>query len=147
MKPKWRLLRSAVSVGAPALAFVAAANLLIRMLAIDVGDVPADLQPLAGRDFLMGTVAPVVGNTGGFFAAYRDAYRDGVEPSRKHHLLFLLPGAAFFCFGMTRGMLSLPDGASTMSVFAAIIVNIVPTAVIIPALHRLGHPETAGSPA
>ncbi|MEA2271420.1 MAG: hypothetical protein QOI98_128 [Solirubrobacteraceae bacterium] len=129
-----------MSVGIPTLVVAVAINLLLRTLAIHVADVPSDLDALNGPAFIMGTIMPVIGNTGGFFAAYRHPYRDGVEPARKHHLLFLLPGAAFFCAAMILALVSLPHGASTKEILTAVVVNIVPTALVLPALHFLGRP-------
>ena len=145
------LLRRVASIGLPAIAVAGIANLIVRTIAIHAGDVPSDLDGLNPPAIVMGTIMPIIGNCGGFVAAYKDPERERVKPAFKHHLLFFGPGAAFFTAAMTVMLLTLPAHASTASVVSVVIANIVPTAVILPALHLLGHskgqaPEPSPSP-
>jgi hypothetical protein len=145
------LLRRVASIGLPAIAVAGLANLVVRTIAIHAGDVPSDLDALNPPAIVMGTIMPIVGNGGGFVAAYKHPARDGRPAKFKDHLLFFGPGAAFFTAAMTVMLLTLPDHASAVSVAAVVVANIVPTAVILPALHLLGHsqrhaPEPSPSP-
>jgi hypothetical protein len=133
------LLRRVASIGLPAIALAGIANLIVRTIAIHAGDVPSDLDALNPPAIVMGTIMPMIGNGGGFVAAYKDPEREGTEPEFKHHLMFFGPGALFFIAAMTVMMVTLPSHPSTGSVIAVVIANVIPTAVILPALHFFGH--------
>ncbi len=53
----------------------------------------------------------------------------------------MIPGAVFFCGGMTLAMHALPDAASTSSILVATAVNTVPSAVIVTGLLLFGWPQ------
>jgi lipopolysaccharide export LptBFGC system permease protein LptF len=79
----------------------------------------------------------VLGNTFGFFMAYR-------KPSRRSLLLFLGPGVVMVSVALTISLLQLPAAASAQSIAATVVVNLVATAVIVALLLRLrGNPRAA----
>jgi hypothetical protein len=93
-------------------------------------DVPGSLAPLKTRALLMTVAMPVLGNSFGFFMAYR-------KPSRRSPLLFLGPGVVMVSAAIGVSLLQLPAAASAQSIVATIVVNLVATAVIVALLLRL----------
>ena len=134
------LLRRAASIGLPTIVVAGIANLIVRTVAIHAGDVPSDLDALNPPAIVMGTIMPIIGNGGGFVAAYKDPARERAAPGLRHHLMFFGPGFGFFAAAMTVMMLTLPDHASTASVVAVAVANVIPSALIVAALYRFGRP-------
>ena len=142
-----RRLRLEIHDGAP-VAYRALAIALVSGLAVSIAlafagraagrawlDVPASLAPLKTRALLMTVSMPVLGNSFGFFMAYR-------KPHRRSLLLFLGPGVVMVSAAVIVSLLQLPATASAQSVAMIIAVNLVASAVIVVLLLGLrGNPR------
>lgn len=100
----------------------------LRALGRSVLDVPRELPSLVASALLPAAVLPVLGNCFGYFVSFR------AKPSAHSMRLFLGIGAAMTLIGIAISASKLPTSASTASVAATVVVDLVPTLLTIAGL-------------
>lgn len=126
-----RLRTSSVLLAGLALSALAlTVNTQVAAAAPAVLGAPNDLPPLSPARLMLATLPAVLGNTLGFFLAYR-------SPHPRALLKFLVPAALFFVLFMLPALWALLTGGSLAAFAVATVINVVPVAVAVPVLLSL----------
>ena len=115
---------SVVLIGIVLSALALSLNLLIARLAPNLFGIPADLPLLTLNTLMLATIPAVLGNTLGFYLAYRSPHPHALRK-------FLIPAALFFVLFMLPHIWTLFTGG-TLSAFAlATLINTVPVGLAV----------------
>jgi hypothetical protein len=112
-----------------ALGWAIAANLLIRAIAVDVADVPHDLEAIKPLSLLLATVGPPTFNSMGFAKIFR-------RPDNMSVRRYLIPtfGVPLLAVGLNLALQNYSGFAETLTTLA---VTVVPVMITAPLMLRL----------